>query len=210
MTDHAHHSANSTQFKTPTKKDARQAIFSEEGVALVVEHQLHDKNSDDEKETDENYRSVGKKSTLLTTQHPNKDEFNDDHGRHVNHRHHHQHSLPPVSFSSPSALHSKTLHPNPAFHMPPVSSTAHSITHDTHSHHGAEKASSMNTINGLWMLIDGIGLAIITAATILEGYELWYHFFHKYWESNTTSLTLWFLGRTFQIVGLLFLIGMRA
>jgi hypothetical protein len=57
------------------------------------------------------------------------------------------------------------------------------------------------------MLIDGIGLAIITAATILEGYELWIHFFHKYWEANTTSLILWFLGRTFQIIGLVFLIG---
>lgn len=78
----------------------------------------------------------------------------------------------------------------------------------THHHHPSHSHSSTNAILGLWMLLDGIGLAIITTATILEGYELWTDFFNKYWDYNTGSLSLWFTGRTFQIIGLLFLIGM--
>lgn len=74
-------------------------------------------------------------------------------------------------------------------------------------HHQSQSHSSTNVMLGLWMLLDGIGLAIITTATILEGYELWTDFFKNYWDYNTGSLLLWFAGRTFQIIGLLFLIG---
>jgi hypothetical protein len=60
---------------------------------------------------------------------------------------------------------------------------------------------------GLWMLIDGIGLAIIEAATILEGAELWKEVFHSNWDTNSSSLMFWLVGRSSQILGLLFLIG---
>jgi hypothetical protein len=68
------------------------------------------------------------------------------------------------------------------------------------SHHSS-------AVTGLWMLIDGIGLAIITTATILEGYELWKEVFQINWDLNSGSLLLWLIGRSSQILGLLLLIG---
>lgn len=58
----------------------------------------------------------------------------------------------------------------------------------------------------LWMLVDGIGLAIITACTIMEGFELWKDYFNEYLEYNVPSLTFWFSGRFCQVVGLMSLI----
>ena len=58
----------------------------------------------------------------------------------------------------------------------------------------------------LWMLVDGIGLAIITACTILEGFELWRDYFNEYAGFNCSSLTFWLSGRTCQVVGLMSLI----
>lgn len=58
----------------------------------------------------------------------------------------------------------------------------------------------------LWMLVDGIGLAIIAACTILEGFELWKDYFNEYLEYNVPSLTFWFSGRFCQVVGLMSLI----
>lgn len=215
-------------FKTPKKE--RSAIFTEEGVSIALEHQLHDKNSDDEADIETNLPSATKNKIFLGTHNThthttisnnNKEEINDDHGRHVNHRHHTHHIPPPITSSNSTHTYS-----HPPSTLPPSSTSSstvlgksvsnsqqdHAMTHNTddhgHKNNSHNSHNSMNTLNGLWMLIDGIGLAIITAATILEGYELWIHFFHNYWASNTTSLTLWFLGRTFQIIGLLFLIGM--
>jgi hypothetical protein len=74
----------------------------------------------------------------------------------------------------------------------------------SHSPHGHGMHSGLN---GLWMLIDGIGLAIITTATILEGYELWLEIFQSHWATNMLSEILWFAGRSFQVIGLFFLIG---
>jgi hypothetical protein len=70
------------------------------------------------------------------------------------------------------------------------------------SHHNSSSA-----VTGLWMLVDGIGLAIITTATILEGYELWKEVFQVNWDFNSGSLMLWLIGRSSQILGLLLLIG---
>lgn len=80
----------------------------------------------------------------------------------------------------------------------------HSHSHALHAPHGHGMHSGLN---GLWMLVDGIGLAIITTATILEGYELWWEIFESHWETNTFSEVLWFAGRAFQVMGLFFLIG---
>lgn len=70
-----------------------------------------------------------------------------------------------------------------------------------HSHHAAP--SSM----GLWMLVDGIGLAIVAGATIMEGIHLWKELFHMYWESERLSLLFWIGGRSLQVSGLVLLIG---
>lgn len=71
----------------------------------------------------------------------------------------------------------------------------------SHTHHAAP--SSM----GLWMLVDGIGLAVVAGATIMEGIHLWKEFYHSYWETEALCLLFWFGGRTLQVVGLTFLIG---
>lgn len=210
---------NPSPFKTPSKKDNRQQVFTEEGVSMVVDHELHYKNSDDDGDHDDSgSRSDDdrRRKSMTTLSHlSNKDEHNDDHGRQVSHRHpqHHTHHVVGSPATSHKQLaHSTSSHNHLQLHHAHSSTDHHShhhsgSGHNHHHHNNHEKLSSLNSINGFWMLIDGIGLAIITAATILEGYELWIHFFHKYWEVNTTSLILWFLGRTFQIIGLLFLIG---
>lgn len=76
---------------------------------------------------------------------------------------------------------------------------AHPGQASTHSH--SPGASML-----LWMLVDGVGLAIITACTILEGFELWTNYFNEYWDFNVPSLTFWFSGRFCQVVGLISLI----
>lgn len=58
----------------------------------------------------------------------------------------------------------------------------------------------------LWVLVDGIGLSLIAACTFLEGMLLWNSYFHDYWDSNSLSIIFWVTGRSFQIIGLLFLI----
>jgi hypothetical protein len=163
-------------------------IYTEDGVSVTAEQLLDDKNSDDEENCNRKDRH----------EHA---EHQDYHGRVVSHRHHHAHLPSSHPHHVSHGSHSGTPHKqgNQSF-------IQHSDSvHRPHGH--GDKHNSMASLNGLWMLIDGIGLAMITAATVLECYELWTHFFHKYWELNTTSLTLWFLGRTCQIIGLMFLIG---
>ena len=72
-------------------------------------------------------------------------------------------------------------------------------SHHHHNHH--------STL-GLWMLVDGVGLAIIASATVMEGIHLWKEIFHELWGVNELSMIYWFGGRTLQVVGLMFLIGM--
>jgi len=60
---------------------------------------------------------------------------------------------------------------------------------------------------GLWMIVDGIGLAIVAGATILEGMRLWKNSFHLFWLTQKTSLLYWFGGRSLQVSGLTVLIG---
>jgi hypothetical protein len=123
-------------------------------------------------------------------------ESDDD--KYSSHSSHHTASIGNVSHR-----HSAETNPTKPTHQTPGRQAAKdpSIVHN--NHHSA----NLTTILGLWMLLDGIGLAIITTATILEGYELWISFFNHYWTLNTGSITLWFTGRTCQIIGLLFLIG---
>jgi hypothetical protein len=66
------------------------------------------------------------------------------------------------------------------------------------SHHGTSML--------LWMLVDGVGLALIAACTILEGFELWKDFFNEYLESNYPAMSFWFSGRMCQIMGLVSLL----
>jgi hypothetical protein len=60
------------------------------------------------------------------------------------------------------------------------------------------------------MLLDGIGLAIIAACTILEGMELWKDYFMEYSEYNYPAIAFWVCGRTSQVLGLVFLITYAA
>lgn len=76
-----------------------------------------------------------------------------------------------------------------------------------HYNHHNHPHSSMSGINGLMMLIDGLGLALITAATILESYELWHETYNQHWETNVGPISLWIAGKSAQIIGLIFLIG---
>lgn len=62
----------------------------------------------------------------------------------------------------------------------------------------------------LTMLIDGVGLAMVAGATLLEGVVLWKAFFHEYWHTHTLSLGFWFLGRFCQVFGLMLLIAFAA
>ncbi|RYH32195.1 hypothetical protein EON65_01070 [archaeon] len=82
---------------------------------------------------------------------------------------------------------------------------AHASAHGHHGHH--HNHLSYNATVGLLMLIDGIGLAIITTATLLEAFDLWETIFDGYWGTNQVPSSLWLIGRTSQIIGLLFLIG---
>ena len=62
----------------------------------------------------------------------------------------------------------------------------------------------------LWMIVDGVGLAIIAAATVLDGVDLWELIFSSQWDYNKGSLSLWFAGRGLQVAGLFCLISHAA
>mmetsp|Transcript_13703 Transcript_13703/g.18762 ORF Transcript_13703/g.18762 Transcript_13703/m.18762 type:complete len:311 (+) Transcript_13703:55-987(+) len=63
-----------------------------------------------------------------------------------------------------------------------------------------------NSAAGLWMLVDGIGLALITACTILEAFDMWKDYYKGHWLSNSFPLMIWFGGKIAQVLGLLFLL----
>ncbi|KAJ1399088.1 hypothetical protein B484DRAFT_458395, partial [Ochromonadaceae sp. CCMP2298] len=62
----------------------------------------------------------------------------------------------------------------------------------------------------LLMMLDGIGLAMITGSTILEGVVYWKNYYHLFWQAQTLSVFLWISGRTFQVIGLVWLLGFAA
>eukprot|EP01036_Dinobryon_divergens_P027970 gene27970-36839_t len=66
--------------------------------------------------------------------------------------------------------------------------------------------TSTSTAAGLWILVDGIGLALITACTILEAFDMWRDHYKACWISNSLPLIIWFGGKVSQVVGLLFLL----
>ena len=85
-----------------------------------------------------------------------------------------------------------------------------SMTGNTLSQANREKKVAVPAVHssiGLWMIVDGIGLAIVAGATILEGMRLWKNSFHLFWLSQKTSLLYWFGGRSLQVSGLTVLIG---
>eukprot|EP01031_Cornospumella_fuschlensis_P033611 gene33611-40658_t len=98
-------------------------------------------------------------------------------------------------------LKSSALQRLPAPHV--QGQSVHGSAHHSHHHNHL----SYNATVGLLMLIDGIGLSIITTATILEAFDLWEAIFDGYWGTNQIPSSLWLMGRTSQIIGLLFLIG---
>jgi len=61
-----------------------------------------------------------------------------------------------------------------------------------------------------WMIVDGVGLAIIATCTIMEGFELWRDYFSEYSDDNMPSIMFWVSGRLCQVLGLLFLISHAA
>lgn len=90
----------------------------------------------------------------------------------------------------------------------------HSIIIDNSS--VVTSSSNNNNVNNisshssdlLWMLVDGIGLAIVAGATIMEGIHLWKEFFHSFWNTyNNISIIFWVLGRSCQVFGIVILIG---
>ena len=66
--------------------------------------------------------------------------------------------------------------------------------------------TNTGTAAGLWMLVDGIGLALITACTILEAFDMWRDHYKACWISNSLPLIIWFGGKISQVIGLLFLL----
>eukprot|EP01040_Poterioochromonas_malhamensis_P016053 gene16053-18121_t len=144
---------------------------------------------------------------LLSPSHPNHKQLH-----HVNHHHYNQQS----SSGSQQLLHShssgsSSTHPNHHISSFPSSSSNRPVPTPNKSkkstEHSSHNVQHISSIAGLWMLVDGIGLAIITAATILEGIELWKGVFKANWSDNSGSLLFWLCGRTSQIIGLFFLIG---
>ena len=71
-------------------------------------------------------------------------------------------------------------------------------------------SSSNHDIMMLWMLLDGIGLAIIASCTVMEGFELWKDFFAEYFSYNVPATIFWLCGRFSQVCGLLLLIAHAA
>jgi hypothetical protein len=122
----------------------------------------------------------------------------------THHVHHHSSASPPSSPRSISGKADESIKVRKYDKSYPSVqvSAASSSSSISSSHHNSSSA-----VTGLWMLIDGIGLAIITTATILEGYELWKEVFQVNWDFNSGSLMLWLIGRSSQILGLLLLIG---
>ena len=74
-------------------------------------------------------------------------------------------------------------------------------------HHAAHQQQSSLL---LWMLVDGVGLAMIAGCTILEGMDLWNDFFSEHYASNHASMAFWVSGRSCQVLGLLALIAHAA
>lgn len=60
------------------------------------------------------------------------------------------------------------------------------------------------------MLIDGIGLALIAACTVFEGYDDWNDPIRLHLKDNAEAVFLWFTGLNLAVGGLLFLIANAA
>jgi hypothetical protein len=76
--------------------------------------------------------------------------------------------------------------------------------HNPHVH------TTMNRSNShafLIMMMDGIGLCLITGCTLLQGYSEWVKLHRHHYQYNVTSLSFLICGRICQVIGLLLLIG---
>lgn len=111
---------------------------------------------------------------------------------------------------------------NGAVPTAPQPSLSHNHSHSSSSTHSmnASTSSTTTTIAStqksnqtpmiLMMLVDGVGLALIAACTILEGFDLWKHIFRDLFDTNEYAMTFWFSGRGCQVFGLLLLISHAA
>lgn len=141
---------------------------------------LHQHLSDDENEDPSEHRNV----VLPVHREAQKNGLIHKVHHHSSSSHHnsdHIHSLPSISHHP--SHHSNSIH----YQHPHVTYTGHNL--------------------GLLMLFDGIGLALITTATVLEGFDMWSELFSDHWSTNSFGLSCWLTGRTCQIIGLMFLIG---
>jgi hypothetical protein len=103
-------------------------------------------------------------------------------------------------------------------HTPHTAHTAHTTTLAMKLPHSSDLSQTRTTVVArhasvhnssffLLMILDGIGLAMITGSTILEGFIYWKNYYHLFWEAQTLCVFLWISGRTFQVVGLGWLLG---
>lgn len=80
----------------------------------------------------------------------------------------------------------------------------------SHAHMGHTSQTTTSHSGGArllpLMLLDGVGLALISACTIYDGYEMWIDEFSLNMDGNLNSILFWFVGRFLQVVGLLSLI----
>jgi hypothetical protein len=88
----------------------------------------------------------------------------------------------------------------------PVSSTEFSAPTKGKPQHQPHAHGTFHHSLYLILLLDGVGLAIIAACTILDGMEVWNDFFNEYFAENFAAMAFWFSGRSCQVMGLLLLI----
>ena len=60
-----------------------------------------------------------------------------------------------------------------------------------------------SSIHFLWIVLDGIGLAIIASCTLFDAFHEWRDTFQYHYEHNAHALSLWLLGRILQVGALL-------
>jgi hypothetical protein len=66
------------------------------------------------------------------------------------------------------------------------------------------------SIHILWLVLDGVGLSIIAACTIFQTFHEWKDTFQYHYDGNAQVMTLWIIGRFFQVLALLLLMSYAA
>ena len=76
-----------------------------------------------------------------------------------------------------------------------------------HTSHVHTTMNRSNSYAFLVMMLDGIGLSIITGCTLLQVFNEWQKLHRHHYQYNVFSLSLLICGRICQVIGLLLLIG---